>query len=342
MKRNNMKKIILCVIVFLILIPISVFTGYEPISPSKLWMSIKNPNDLNSYMTLEIIMFHRIPRTFVAILVGAGLSIGGVAFQALLRNPLATPYTLGTASFASLGAYIAYLGMDTFLSFASIIPIPFSHIFAFIFAVLEVLLILTLIKMKPKTSATLLLLSGITIGMLANACISILRYWASPDKLVLMERWWFGSTQVLGYRSLIVILVTSIPIFIFLWSYSAALDQYTFDTEIAQSRGVDIPKLQRRLFLAVSILTAVIVAEVGPIGFVGLIVPHITRYFVGASHRLVFPYSAIIGGAFLLLCDIFARRLFNTEIPVGIITVLFGVPAFLYILLGKNFKEWLI
>lgn len=342
MKHKNIKKFILCLIILLILIPISIFIGYEPISPLKLWASVKNPNDLNSSMALEIILFHRIPRTFVAILVGAGLSIGGVAFQALLRNPLATPYTLGTASFASLGAYIAYLGMDTFLSFTSTLPIPFSHIFAFIFAILEVLLILTLIKMKPKTSATLLLLSGITIGMLANACISILRYWASPNKLVLMERWWFGSTQVLGYRSLIVILTTFIPVFLFLWSYSAALDQYTFDTEIAQSRGVNVPKLQRQLFLGVSILTAVIVTEVGPIGFVGLIVPHITRYFVGSSHRFVFPYSALIGGAFLLLCDIFARRLFSTEIPVGIITVLLGVPAFLYILLGKNFKEWLI
>ncbi len=338
---HNTTILIICISIFLILIPLSIFTGYEPISPLRLFRAIQQNDPTHSALAIEIVLFHRIPRTLITILVGTALSIGGVTFQALLRNPLATPYTLGTSSFASLGAYIAYLGMNSFLSFIPNKYIPLSHLFAFFFAIGEVLLILILIKTRPKLSATLLLLCGITLGMLANAFISILRYWATPDKLVFMERWWFGSTQVLGYRSLITVSIVSIPAFFLLWSYSSALDQYTFDTEIAQARGVNIAKLQTHLFIIVSVLTAVIVAETGPIGFVGLIVPHATRYFVGSSHRRVFPYSAFIGGSFLLFCDILARKLFTTEIPIGIITTLIGVPAFLYILFGKNFKEWM-
>jgi len=342
MKQGHKVKFFFFVLLFSLLIPLSIFIGYEPISPLRLWQEIRHYDPANNNLAIEIVLFHRIPRTLISILVGAGLSIGGVTFQALLRNPLATPYTLGTSSFASLGAYISFLGMNSFLSSISTIPIPLSHLFAFVFAVGEVFFILLLIKTKQKISATLLLLCGITLGMLANAFISILRYWASPDKLVFMERWWFGTTQVLGYRSLIVVSIISIPAFFLLWSYSSALDQYTFDAEIAQSRGINIAKLQTHLFIIVSILTAVIVAEIGPIGFVGLIVPHITRYFVGSSHRWVFPYSALIGSIFLLFCDIISRKLFRTEIPVGIITTLIGVPAFLYILFGKNFKEWMI
>lgn len=342
MKQKFGAKILFCILLFILLIPLSIFTGYEPISPWRLLQEIGQTQSAHQSLAIEIILFHRIPRTLITILVGMGLSIGGVTFQALLRNPLATPYTLGTSSFASLGAYIAYLGMNSFLSFTSTISIPLSHLFAFAFAIGEVVLILILIRTKPKLSATLLLLCGITLGMLANAFISILRYWATPDKLVMMEKWWFGSTQVLGYRSLILISIISIPVFFLLWSYSSALDQYTFDVEIAQSRGINITKLQIQLFVIISILTAIIVAETGPIGFVGLIVPHVARYFVGSSHRWVFPLSALIGGAFLLFCDILARKLFITEIPVGITTTLIGVPVFLYILLGKNFKEWMI
>ncbi len=342
MKQGNKTKIFFCFLLLILLTPLSIFIGYEPISPWRLWQEIQQSRPVNQSLVIEIILFHRMPRTLVTILVGMGLSIGGVTFQALLRNPLATPYTLGTSSFASLGAYIAYLGMNSFLSSLPIISIPLSHLLAFTFAIGEVFIILMLIKTKPKLSATLLLLCGITLGMLANAFISILRYWASPDKLVFMERWWFGSTQVLGYQPVILVASISIPAFILIWSYSSALDQYTFDVEIAQSRGINIAKLQIHLFIIVSILTAVIVAETGPIGFVGLIVPHVARYFVGSSHRWVFPFSALIGGAFLLFCDILSRKLFRTEIPVGIITTLIGVPIFLYILFGKNFKEWMI
>ncbi|HOK10505.1 MAG TPA: iron ABC transporter permease [Candidatus Hydrogenedens sp.] len=344
MNRKHVHILFLAITALTILIPISIFIGFESINPSFVWEVIKNSETQQHPLIFQILIYHRLPRTLVSILVGMGLSLGGVAFQSLLRNPLATPYTLGTASFASLGAYLAYLGHASITSLLSIslkITFPVSHIFAFLFAVGEIVLILTLIKIKPKISATVLLLSGITLGMLANAFISILRYVATPDKLVFMERWWFGSTQVLGYRAVVILSIVSLPSFFFLWRFSEALDQYTFDIEIAQSRGINIVKLQTYIFLIVSIMTAVIVAEVGPIGFVGLIIPHITRYFVGSSHRRVIPYSALFGGIFLLLCDILSRKIFSTGVPVGIITTLIGVPAFLYILFGKDFKEWL-
>ncbi|MCX8064397.1 MAG: iron ABC transporter permease [Candidatus Hydrogenedentes bacterium] len=316
----------------------SIFIGYEPTPLKRVFESVKNYDNPDNQIILEILITHRIPRTLICIIAGAGLSICGVAFQTLLRNPLASPYTLGTASFASLGAYIAYLYSDKL--FFPWLRVPMSYLMALIFGGTQIILILLLVWRRVRLSTTVLLLTGVTLGMLANSLIMLLRYFALPHKLVFMERWLFGSTQVLGYRPAIICGIVFLFTFLMLLYTSKMLDQYSFDSEIAESRGINVKKLQLTIFFIVSMLTAILVAEIGPIGFVGLIIPHISRYVYGALHFQLIIGSAIIGGTFLLICDVLSRNVFATEIPIGIITTIIGVPVFLYILFTGTSKEW--
>lgn len=340
MRSKNFHTIHLSLGIFLLLVAIvSIFIGYEPTTPHKVIAAIKNYENPENQVLLKIIIRYRIPRALVCIIAGAGLSICGAAFQTLLRNPLASPYTLGTASFASLGAYIAYLYSDSLLF--PWVSLPASYLLALIFGIGEIALILLLIQRRVYLSQYILLLTGVTLGMLANSIIMLLRYFAQPHKLVFMERWLFGSTQVLGYRPVITCGIALSIALTYLLYTSRMLDQYSFDSEIAEVRGVDVKKLQVDIFCLVSILTAVLVAEIGPIGFVGLIIPHISRTIYGALHFNLIIGTALLGGIFLLLCDIISRNLFITELPVGIITTIVGVPVFLYILLKDMSKGWI-
>lgn len=339
MRNNHLLKLNLFSILILFTVAgVSIFIGYEPTPISRVLMALKNYDNPENQLILKILTMHRVPRMLVCIIAGAGLSISGVAFQTLLRNPLASPYTLGTASFASLGAYIAYLYSDK-LFFPSL-KLPISYLMALIFGVSEIVLLLLLLWRKIRWSPTVLLLTGVTLGMLANSMIMLLRYFALPHKLVFMERWLFGSTQVLGYRSAITCGVGLFLTFLILLYSSKMLDQYGFDSEIAESRGIDVRRLQIVILVTVSTLTAILVAEIGPIGFVGLIVPHISRYIYGPLHFNLITGSAIIGAIFLLICDTLSRNIFATEIPIGIITTMIGVPVFLYILFTGTGREW--
>ncbi len=336
------KNIIIINLVFtlllIIIVVVSIFIGYEPTPLHRVISAIKDLGNPDNQTLIKILLRYRIPRTLICIIAGAGLSICGVVFQTLLRNPLASPYTLGTASFASLGAYIAYLYSDKiFLPWGNY---PASYLLALIFGLSEITLILVLIWKKIRFSPYILLLTGVTFGMLANSIIMLLRHFALPHKLVFMERWFFGSTQVIGYRPVITCGTGFIITTLYLLYSSRMLDQYGFDLEIAESRGVNVRRLQLTIFCIASILIAVLVAEVGPIGFVGLIIPHIARAIYGPSHLNLTTGSALIGGSFLLVCDILSRRLFSTEVPIGIVTTIIGVPVFLYILLKGINKEW--
>ncbi len=340
MRSKNFQIIHLSLGIFLLLIAIvSIFIGYEPTTPHKIIAAIKNHGNPEHQIILKIIFRYRIPRALICIIAGAGLSICGAVFQTLLRNPLASPYTLGTASFASLGAYVAYLYSDSLLF--PWISLPASYLLALFFGMGEIALILLLIQKRIHLSPYILLLTGVTLGMFANSIIMLLRYFAQPHKLVFMERWLFGSTQIFGYRPVITCGMALLIVLTYLLYTSKMLDQYSFDSEIAEVRGVNVRKLQVGIFCLVSILTAVLVAEIGPIGFVGLIIPHISRTIYGALHFNLIIGTAILGGMFLLLCDIISRNLFITELPVGIITTIVGVPVFLYILLKGMSKKWI-
>jgi iron complex transport system permease protein len=329
------------ILLSVVIVLASVVVGAETLSPLQAWREWRAGTPLSEAPTLSVFLYQRVPRTLAALLAGSGLALAGAAFQALLRNPLATPYTLGVSSAGALGAFTAmvlatgYGWSHTYLGFSGI------EVFAFLFAAVDVMLIYFLAVQKARVSPSVLLLAGVTLGMIANAGIMMMQQMLAPEYLVIMTRWTMGHLNILGYDPVMALFIGVVPCMGVLLAQAGKFDQLGFGEELAAGRGVNVRRLQLVTFLVGSLMTAVIVSKVGPIGFVGLIVPHAVRSITGTRHRTLLPLSLIAGGAFLCLCDIVARRLLPGETPVGIITALVGGPFFLYLLLRRRFMEWM-
>lgn len=341
MRRRRLKWIIsMLTLASVLLVVASVLIGAENLSLARAVAEWRSGAPLADCPTLGILLEQRIPRTFAAFLVGCGLALAGCAFQALLRNPLAEPYTLGVASWGAFGAWTATVLIAGYAFPRSLLGIPSVQFAAALFAMADVAAVYGIASAKGKPSPSILLLAGVTLGMLANSGILLVRYFAKPDEVVMMDRWLMGGVDVLGYEPVVALLIGVIPCSVFLLAQAPAYDQLTFGAELAAGRGVRVKRLQTLTFLVGSVMTALVVSKVGAIGFVGLIVPHIVRAFVGSRHRILMPLSAIVGGAFLCLCDIIARKLLTGETPIGIVTTLFGGPFFLYLLVRRRFANW--
>ncbi len=281
----------------------------------------------------NIVMQQRVPRTLAALLAGGGLALAGCAFQAALRNPLATPYTLGVSSAAALGAWCAGLARDSF----GLHAVPgMEQGFAFGFALADVALIFLFTRRQVHASPTVLLLAGVTLGMLANSGIMLTRYFALPERIVSMDRWLMGGVDVLGLSPIAVLAAGVLPCVALIYLQAPKLDQYCFSPELAEGRGVAIGALLWSVFFFGSLLTAVIVSITGPIAFIGLVVPHFVRMLTGSRHTVLMPVAFVAGGAFLCGCDLISRVVMPGETPAGIITTLVGAPLFLHILLRKR------
>ncbi|MBI2434966.1 MAG: iron ABC transporter permease [Candidatus Hydrogenedentes bacterium] len=289
---------------------------------------------------LSVLFNQRLPRTLAALLGGAGLALAGGVFQALLRNPLATPYTLGIASAGAFGAWIAFILSDAGWFVSGVLGIPSVQVFAFLFAGADVLLVYMLAARKEHSSPAVLLLAGVTMGMLANSGIMLTRYLAAPDRLVAMDRWLMGGVDVLGYRPVWTLTLGVAPCALVLLAQAGKLDQFGFSGELAAGRGVNIKWLQILTFSVGSLMTAIIVSVIGPVGFIGLIVPHAVRALTGPRHYLLLALSLVAGGGFLCFCDIIARKILPGETPIGIVTTLIGGPFFLYLLMRRKFTDW--
>ncbi len=324
----------------LLIVVASLVFGTESLSMLQAWREWRAQTPLYEAPTLSILLTQRIPRTLAALLTGAGLALAGCSFQALLRNPLATPYTLGVASSGALGAWLAFILMDAGWIGGYFLGAPSVQCFAFLFAGADTLLVYLLASRKTRTSPSVLLLAGVTMGMLANSGIMLTRYLAAPERLMMMDRWLMGGVDVLGYKPVITLLAGVAPCAVLLLAQAAKFDQFGFSAEVAAGRGVHVGRLQVLTFLTGSLMTAVIVSEVGPIGFVGLIIPHSVRVITGPRHTLLMPLSVVVGGAFLCACDIAARKLLPGETPIGIITTLIGGPFFLFLLMRRKFTDW--
>lgn len=336
--KGRLLAIVLCMGICLLLVLASIAIGTESIdlrAAFDQWRSGANYADARE---LNIVLTLRLPRTLLALLAGGGLALAGCAFQALLRNPLATPYTLGIDSFAALGAYMAtVLGAGAAMNLAGFSLVQVS---AFAAATLDVLIIYAMATRAARMSPLVLLLAGVTLGLLANSGILFLRYLAKPEQLVNMDRWLMGGVDLIGYEPVWTLLIGVTPCALVLLAQAGKYDQLGFGEELAAGRGVDVRRLQITTFLVCSIMTGVIVSKVGPIGFVGLVVPHAVRTITGSRHRILMPASMFAGGAFLCLCDIIARKVMTGETPIGIITSIVGAPFFLYLLVRRRFADW--
>ncbi len=324
-----------------VMVAASLATGAADIDLRRAWHEWRAGLPPEQSPCLSIILQQRLPRTLAAIIAGGGLALAGCSFQALLRNPLATPYTLGVAGAGALGAWTATIALARFghaaLWFLG--PRPVQAL-AFIFAGVDIAVVYLLASRRARLSPAVLLLAGVTMGMLANSGILLMRYLADPERLVSMDRWLMGGVDVIGYEPVKILLAGVLPCMAVLLAQGAKYDQLGFGTELAAGRGINIKMLQVITFLVGSFMTAIIVSVVGPIGFVGLIVPHAVRALTGSRHRVLMPASALIGAGFLCFCDIIARNVVTGEFPIGIITSLIGGPFFLYLLMRRRFTDW--
>ena len=279
-----------------------------------------------------------LPRLAMGTLAGASLAIAGAMFQALFRNPLAAPSTLGVSSAASLGATITILLGGGGLLYG-ISKVSLSAFAAALICVGIVYLIASVRRGQPITT---LLLAGITIGFICSALIVVVMFLATQHDLGQILRWMMGSLEVVDfdvvYESLAM---ASLGLGAAIYLHRD-LDLLMMGEEIAASRGVSVKRSRRLIYFAASLLTAAVVAHCGPIGFVGLIIPHVVRYFVGPTHRAMLPACALAGATFLPLCDTIARnamywyRAEARQVPVGVLTNLIGGAFFLYILLSRR------
>ncbi|WP_077369967.1 FecCD family ABC transporter permease [Anaerosalibacter sp. Marseille-P3206] len=289
-------------------------------------------NISDSYKT--IIINIRLPRVLLGVIVGASLASAGAAFQGMFKNPMADPYVIGISSGAALGASIAIiLGMRS-----TIFGLSPVSVFAFIGSLLTVFTVYYISKVKNRVPVTTLLLSGIAIGQFLTAIMSFLMviYTKDMEKIIF---WTLGSLAGKGWEPLIRISLPTIITIIVLNFFARDLNVILTGEESARSLGVNVERIKIYILLLSSFMTSMVVSVSGIIGFVGLIIPHIVRLIVGPDHRILLPSSALVGGIFMIFADTIARTIISPiEVPVGIITALFGGPFFIY-LLRKKKKE---
>jgi len=276
----------------------------------------------------------RLPRTAMAFLAGACLAVAGAAFQTLLENPLATPYTVGVASAGSFGAFLAL----AFPALAAAGPLGSVPVQALLWAGLELAFLVALAR-RARWGPTALVLAGVTLNFLFAGATLLVRLVASPFRLMAMERWLMGSLDVVGWPPVATTAALALPALAVLSLSAPVLDQLALGRGLAHGRGVSLRRWQPVILAAGAWLTAAVVARTGPVAFVGLVVPHAVRVLFGAAHRRVFAASILAGGAGLVLCDTLARTLAlpgGGEVPVGVLTALIGGPVFL-LLLSRRF-----
>lgn len=282
---------------------------------------------------LNIFWQMRLPRILTAFIAGAGLALSGMAFQAMFRNPLATPFTLGVSSGASLGVAI-YIRTGLAIS---IIGISGTSLAAFLGALLALSTVYGLTRLKGGFASATLLLAGVAVSFCFSSLILFMQYLADLQHSFEIVRWLMGSLNVTGYHPLLNIfpfVAVGCAMLLFL---SHELNLLMTGEDLAASRGANVARVKKLIFVAASLMVGGVVAFCGPIGFIGMIVPHTCRLLIGSNHRYLMPATFLAGGSFLALCDMLSRTIITeAEMPVGIITALLGGPFFICLLVRSK------
>ncbi|GAA0952656.1 FecCD family ABC transporter permease [Nonomuraea longicatena] len=315
---------------FIVSIAVSVRLGSSPVSyadlassfAARLGLSAEAPPRLLDSLVWDL----RLPRVLLAALVGALLAVCGAALQAVTRNALADPYLLGISSGASTGAVVVIvLGVG-----AGSLGVAGG---AFAGALLSFALLMVLLRRTGLDSARIVL-TGVVVGQLFAALTSlVLMASGDAETTRAVTHWLLGSMSSARWDAVAVCAFAGAAGLLVVWLHSGALDGFSFGADTAASLGVDVRRTRLVLLVVTALLTSVAVAAVGAIGFVGLIVPHGVRFVVGPLHRALLPFTALVGGIFLIWADALARVAFSPrEVPVGVFTALLGVPLFLMIM----------
>jgi len=320
---------ILSIAALLVAIWLGVSVGSVKVPISTLWDT--GADAIASNIVWKI----RMPRVVLAGLVGASLAIAGAAFQGLLKNPLADPYTLGVSSGASVGA-VTTLFFGISVPFLGIFTLP---VFSMIGALVTMLLVITFAKLVDRAmKMETIILTGIIFSSFLGSVISLMIA-LTGEELRQIISWLLGSVSMRGWSFVQMAIPFILIGTLLLWLNRRELNAMLFGEERAQHLGVNVKKRKMMILIGGSMLTGTAVAVSGTIGFVGLVVPHMTRLLFGSDNRHVLPLSFINGAALLIICDLVSRTIIApTELPIGVITAFIGAPVFAFIFFRQRKK----
>ena len=298
-------------------------------------------NSIKEYISGDVvsvdarILFHqRLPRVLMAMIAGSCLALVGAVFQTILRNPLAAPYTLGISGSSSVGAVLA-ISIPAFTT-ANICGFGMVQLFALFGGLLSAVFIYLLAKRSGGMSMNILLLAGVALSIISASVVMLIRYISSPHLLVSMDRWIMGGLDVTGMQDILPLMPIILPGVGILLMQSLSLNHLILGEQMAMGHGISVDTVQKWCFVGGSITTAAVISQTGPIAFVGLIIPHITKKISGNDHRVLLPTTMFGGAAFLVLCDTLARTIVApAQMPVGIITAAIGGIFFIILLCRK-------
>ncbi len=297
---------------------------------SIIWRHISQASTAPTDAGIDIIIWQiRAPRVVLGALIGAGLAIIGVAVQAMVRNPLADPYVLGVESGAAAGA-VAVIFFGGALGKGIISP----AIGAFVGAILTLILVFTLARQGGRVSSLRLLLVGVALSFALSGITTFMQYAThDPAAQQAILFWLIGGLGGAQWAQIPLLAGVLAIAAVACWYYARPLNALAVGDEAAMSFGLKPDQLRTRLFVILSLVIAVAVSIVGPIGFIGLVVPHVARLLVGAEHRRVLPVALLLGGIYLVAVDVVSRWIFApSEIPVGVLTAILGTPFFIWLI----------
>ena len=304
-------------------------SGISDISVIEMLKSLFSTGDGNTYTIINQI---RLPRVILAVVAGAGLACSGCVFQGVLRNPLADPFTLGISGGAAFGASIGFAFGITKLSWI------FLPLLGFFGALLSVGLVYIL-NMKKEFDSNTMILSGVVASYIFSSAVMLVFSISSSDQLYSAFMWLMGNLAFFDERLLSMVTILVIIGVIILCCLGNVINIISLGNEKSNSLGINTARTVKYIFLLSSLITACIVSCCGVIGFEGLMIPHITRKFVGNNNKILMPFSAVVGSIFLLICDTVSRTVIApVEIPIGVITSIIGGLFFVFLLLRKAGK----
>ncbi|MDD5021601.1 MAG: iron ABC transporter permease [Endomicrobiaceae bacterium] len=331
MKNNLIFKFSIIFVLFAISFIFSMISGVGDISISMVFKSLFTNIDDNTHIIINQIRF---PRFLLAVVAGAGLSASGCVFQGILRNPLADPFTLGISGGSAFGASVAFICGLTAISW---IFLPLS---AFAGAMIAIFLVYIL-NIKKGFDSSSMILSGVVASYIFSSGVMLIFAISSSDKLFSAFMWLMGNLSSFDERLLTPVSITIVLGIIILCLFGNVINVITLGEQKASSLGINTARTVKYIFLLSSLITASAVSCCGVIGFVGLMMPHIMRRFVGNDHRVLIPASAFAGAIFLPICDTLSRIMFSpVELPAGVITSIVGGIFFIILLLkpGRKFS----
>ncbi|MFT0898706.1 FecCD family ABC transporter permease [Candidatus Methanoprimaticola sp. MG2] len=303
-------------------------------SAKDIWNIITNLGPDENVMDEKVIFYLRMPRSLMALCVGAGLAVAGAVMQALIRNPLVDPYLTGVSSGASFMVVLVTLGGFN-LGMAATAAVPLAAIIGAIVAFGATMFIAEVAGGRTMNYV----LAGVIISTGLSSAITLVTYF-NVDNYESVTKWLFGSFMDQGWENTLVVIMGTVIPMIVAFCFSKKLNIMLLGEEQAQYLGIDVKVLKRMMLVLIAILTAFCVAYCGVIGFVGLIVPHVCRMILGGDHRLLIPASAVVGALVMLIADIFCKTIIEpSELPIGAVVAVIGVPFFLFLMVkeGKRY-----